>query len=277
MLEISDCTMSKLRHGRQISTRLKFNKYNGINNKKLIQQKKLNYEKFNILKNKLNVKTYSLLKMLGITVYRYKKMKNDAKYEVIIKDIYIQHRVNLIKIDLKYQTKNSQYYSIRRMKNICKKRGINIYQFAEYYNNNPKHYKFNLMIIEKSSKGFWISLDNKIPNEFINKHYNELINRLTKISTNLFSSTEGNIYSEDLVQETINQLYFQCGIIIQNFYFDIKVLFNILMAKAKCYMLNIYRKKYRTKNVISYNSFSEKNNIDYINIFRDDKYDPQHN
>lgn len=275
MFQISDSTMSKLKNGHQINTKLNFNKYNIIKNSGLLSQTKLNYENFNVLKDNLNIKTYSLLQMLGITVYKYKKMKNDINYEVMIKDMYTKHIVDLIKIDLKYKIKISQYLSICRIKNMCKKGGITINQFAEYYNNNPKHYKFNLMIVEKSSKGFWISLDTKIPDEFINNYYYEITHRLIKVANKVSIIIGCNIYNEDLVQETMNELYLQCGNIVKNFYFDMNVLFNILMAKAKYYMFNIYRKKYKTENIVSYNSFSEKNSLDYINSFEDSTYDPQ--
>lgn len=275
MFQINSTTMSKLKNGYQINTKLNFNKYYEIRNKKLPSQEKLNYNEFNTLKNKLNIKAYPLLEMLGITRYKYKKMKNDTTYKVIIKDMYIKHIVDLIKIDLKYQIKGSQYFSIYRIENICKKRGITINQFAEYYNNNPKHYKFNLMIIEKSSKGFWLSIDTKIPNEFIDKYYYEIKQRLIKVANKVSIIIGCNIYKEDLVQEAMNELYLRCGNIVQNFYFDINVLFNILMDKAKYYMFNIYRKKYKTENTVSYNSFSEKNNLDYLNILKDTTYTPQ--
>lgn len=275
MFQINNTTMRKLKNGYQINTKLNFNKYYEIRNKGLLVQTKLNYNEFNNLKNKLNIKAYPLLEMLGITVYKYKKMKNDMTYEVIIKDMYIKHIVDLIKIDLKYQIKGNQYFSINRIESVCKKRGITINQFAKYYNDNPKHYKFNIMIIEKSSKGFWISADTKIPNDFVDKHYYEIMQRLKKVANKVSIIIGCNIYKEDLVQEAMNELYLRCGNIVQNFYFDINVLFNILMDKAKYYMFNIYRKKYKIEKTISYNNLSEKNNLDYLNVLKDNTYNPE--
>lgn len=73
----------------------------------------------------------------------------------------------------------------------------------------------------------------------------------------------------------MNELYLRCGNIVQNFYFDINVLFNILMDKAKYYMFNIYRKKYKIEKTISYNNLSEKNNLDYLNVLKDNTYNPE--
>lgn len=275
LFQISNSTMYNLRKCRQTKTKLDFNKSVGIKNKEILTKTVINYEDFNNLKNKLNVKNYSLVGMLGISEYSYNKMKNDITYKVIIKDTYIKYIVDLIKIDLKYQTQTSCYCSIRKIQNICKKRGITIKQFAEYYNSNSKHYKFNLMIIEKSSKGFWISSDTKISNEFISENYTEIMLRLNKIVKRFSFMINCNFYNEDLVSETFTELYLKCGNVVQNFYFDTNVLFNILMAKAKYIMFNIYMKKYKNQNTISYYSLCEETDIDRLDILKDNTYDPQ--
>lgn len=66
----------------------------------------------------------------------------------------------MIKIDLKY--KKQDYYSKQELENICKERKILLDEFIKYYNTNPKHYKLNKVIIEKSPKGLWIGKSIKI-------------------------------------------------------------------------------------------------------------------
>ena len=114
-------------------------------------------------------------------------------------DVKTQHIVELIKLDFKYIDKyNKDYYSKEKLKEICKRRHINLDQFLKYYNKNPKHYKFNKIAIAKSKKGLWIG--------------------------------------EDIIEETIIKMYEKCGEIIKKFYFDTKLTMNIIIAKGKYIM-----------------------------------------
>lgn len=275
IFQISSSTMCNFKKGNQKKTKLKFNKYNGIPDKNLITKNTINYEEFNTLRVQLNVTKCTLMQMLGITPYRYNKMLNDKNYNTPIRDVKTEFIVNLIKLDLKYQYKTNTYHSKRKIKKLCDKYGIDIYQFAEYYSKNPTHRKFNFMILEKSSKGFWFGNDEKIPNEFINKNYDIIMKRLNNVANNVSAIIGCNNYKEDLIHDAMSELYSKCRDIIQNFYFDIKVLFNILMSKAKYFMLNIYRRKYKTEKEFSYDGLIENNNIDHMNIFKDSRFDPQ--
>ena len=138
LLQINNTIMKKLKTGIQKYTKLNFNHYEGINTRRFFNKEDITYKEFITLKIILNVRDYTLIRMLGISVYSYKKMKFENR-KVKIKDIKIKHIVDLIKVDLKYQFE--EYCTPTEIKKICKNRNITIDDFAKYYNNNPKHYK----------------------------------------------------------------------------------------------------------------------------------------
>lgn len=211
--------------------------------------------------------------MLGISIYGYRKIKKDITYSTRVKDIKLKHTVDLIKIDLKYLNRKHKYISVTNIYYMCIDRNISIDTFAKYYSNNPKHYKFNLMILEKSAKGFWIGKNIKIPNNFINKHHSYMITRLKSVYKKVANIVNCSYMYEDLINDTFDELYEKCGSIVLEFYFDMKVLFNILMCKAKYIMLNIYRKNYSNQNV-SCDSFKDIS-VDHIRFLQDNTYNPE--
>lgn len=273
MLEISSNTLYKLKNGIQKSTKIVFNKYNGIEKDSSFYENKINYEMFINIRNSINVKDYTLVRMLGISTYGYRKIKEDITYSTRIKDIKLKHTVDLIKIDLKYLNRKYKYISVTRINDMCMDRNISIDSFAKYYSNNPKHYKFNLMILGKSSKGFWIGKNIKMPDSFINKYYSYMITRLKCVYKKVSNIVNCGCMFEDLIHDTFTELYNKCGSIVLEFYFDVKVLFNILMSKAKYIMLNIYKKNYSKKD-ISYDSFIDTS-VDHISFLKDNTYNPE--
>ena len=263
LLQINNTIMKKLKIGTQKYTKLNFNHYKGIPSRRFVGKEDITYEEFITLKITLNVKDYTLIRMLGISVYSYKKMK--------FKNIKIKHIVDLIKIDLKYQFE--EYCTPEQIREICKIRKITVDDFAKYYSNNPKHYKFNRILIDTSEKGFWIGSDTKIPHDFTNANQLKLDSGLKKVANKVSSMVGSHNFKADLVNDAYCELVEKCGVIVRNFSFNAKILFNILMAKAKYIMLNIYYKKYKQNN-ISYDSF-EDINIDYLDFLKDERYNPQ--
>lgn len=275
MLQINSNTMYRLKTNRQKRTKLILKEYYEIEDRKIRKSDEITYEEFNELRNRIGVKTYTLMRMLGLSVYNYSKLKQGKISEARIRNMRIKHVVDLIKIDLYYLNKSETgYYSKEELKQICKKKRISLKQFIKYYSNNPKHYKFNKMIIEESEEGLWIGKSSQISNDFITKNYDNIMNRLKKVANKVSSIIGCNQYNEDLVQETIEELWNKCENIVKNFKFNMKLMFNILMVKAKYTMINIYRKKYKQDKNISYDSF-EDHYIEHTNILRDDRYDPQ--
>lgn len=270
LLQINNTIMKKLKTGKQRYTKLNFNHYKGIKAKKFVNKGNITYEEFVTLKILLDVKDYTLIKMLGISVYSYKKMKFEGRI-VKVKDIRIKHIVDLIKVDLKYQFE--KYCTIEEVKEICQNRKITIDDFAKYYSDNPKHYKFNSILINNSEKGFWIGSDTKIPRDFTDANQLELNSGLKKVANKVSSMIGSQSFKEDLVNDTYCELVEKCGVIVRNFSFNSKILFNILMAKAKYMMINIYRKKYKQHD-ISYDSF-EDINLDCLDFLKDERYNPQ--
>lgn len=129
--------------------------------------------------------------MLGISIYKYNKMKNDELDEIKVTDVKTKHIVKLIKLDFKYINKyKNDYYSKEKLQKICKERNITLEQFLKYYNKNQSHYKFNKIAMEQSKKGLWIGENIRISNEFMNENY-EKIARYLRNAANKYHKTNG--------------------------------------------------------------------------------------
>lgn len=275
MLQINCGTMYSLRKEKQRYTKIKFNQYNDLKNKEIIENEKIDYENFMNLQKQNNLKPYTLIRILGISRYKYKKLKQGEVTQVRIKDMRIKHIVDLIKIDLEYMEKyENGYCPISDLKKMCRRRKITLNQFLKYYSNNPKHYKINQIIIKKSDRGFYIGGECKMSKKFFKDNEEKLMKRLQRVSNKVSCIVGNKNYNDDLVQDAVVQLLEKCGNIVKKFYFDIKLLFNILMVKAKYIMLNVYRKKYKEHRNIYIDSF-EDGLIDHMDILRDDTYNPE--
>jgi len=274
LLEIRYNTAYKLKKEKQKYTKLKFNNYEGIKNKKIIAKGKIHTEEFFKLKSKLQLKSYTLIRMLGISTYEYNKAKKGKLEEIKVTDIKTKHIVKLIKLDFKYINKYTKgYYTKEKLQNICRERDISLEQFLKYYNKNQKHYKFNKLAIEQSKKGLWIGEDIRIPDEFIDKNYEKIAKYLRNITNKYSKINEWQIYKEDIIDETSISMYEKCGEIVKKFYFDTKLTMNIIIAKGKYIMYNLYRKKYK-KNNIYYEEYDKKL-LDHTSFLRDNRYNPQ--
>lgn len=275
MLQISYNTMYSLRKEKQRYTKIKFNKYNGLQNKETIENEKIDYENFINLQNENNLKPYTLIRILGISRYKYQKLKQGKITQVKIKDMRIKHIVDLIKIDLEYIEKYEDgYCPISDLKKLCKQRKITLNQFLKYYSNNPKHYKINRIIVKKSAMGFYIGGECKMSKKFFKDNEEKMMKRLQRVANKVSHIVGNKNYNDDLVQDAVVQLLEKCGNIVKKFYFDVKLLFNILMVKAKYIMLNIYRKEYREQRNVHIDGF-EDGLIDHSDILRDDRYNPE--
>ena len=274
LLQISSSTINKLKKEKQKYTKLKFNKYQTTNFKDIISEGKISKEKFIMLKTEYKLKNYTLMRLLGISEYGYNKVKNGEKNEMSVTDIKIKHTVESVKLDFKYIKKYHQgYYSKEKLKDICKNRKISLDEFIKYYNKNPKHYKLNKLAITKSKKGLWIGENIRIPDEFLNKYYEKITRLLRKVSK-LYDQTNGwQIYKEDIIQETILNIYERCGEIVKKFYFDIELTINILIVKGKYIMYNLYKSKYRNNNIY-YDGYDSKL-LDHTSFLSDNRYNPQ--
>ena len=100
---------------------------------------------------------------------------------------------------------------------ICKERNISLEQFIKYFNNNPKHYKFNKIVIENSPKGLWIGSTLKMPDEFITKNYYKIKNRLEYIIIKYNKIINWYSYKEDLIEDAIMDIFQRCGDIVKKF------------------------------------------------------------
>lgn len=271
LLEINRDTVYRLRKKKQKTTILKFNKCININCKKIILKQNINRDEFINLRNKLNIKDYTLVKRLGISMYKYYKLKNNEINETRVIDVKLKHKVDLIKIDLKY--KKQEYYSKQELEDICKKRNIQLEEFIKYYNTNLKHYKLNKVIIEKSPKGLWIGKSIKIPNEFFEQNFCEIQRKLYGVIKKYNYIMNWYMYKEDLVAEAIINILGRDGEIVKKFYFDKNLTINILVVKCKYIMFGNYMKMYKNKNI--YYDEYENSFLEHSNWLRDDRYNPE--
>jgi len=155
MLQINNRTMCSLHNERQRTTRIRLDKCIGLPNKKINGNEKIDYQEFMNLQEEFNLKPYTLIRKLGIPQSQYEKLKKGIVAKVRIKDMRVKHIVDLIKIDLKYTRKYQNGYCPKSdLKKICRQRKIKLNEFALYFDNNYKYYKFNKMAIQKNEKRF---------------------------------------------------------------------------------------------------------------------------
>lgn len=268
ILNINKNTYYKLKREMQVHTKFKSNQYNSAEYFKY--EEKINRIEFCTIQNKLGIENSVLRKLLGITKYRYNKMMRNEEYEVYTIDIKARHIVKLMKIDFKYMKKyGDRYYKIKELNKYCSERNITIDEFAKYYNNNFRHYKFNKMIIEKSECGFWISGKVKLSDEFINENYNELFYRCERLSNKMAYMLNCRNLKEDFVDIAISKIVEDGGVIVKTFCFDTNLTINILMAKARYAMFNYYIKE-KKKMLYFYNGDNQY--LDRLSLLKDEGY-----
>lgn len=177
----------------------------------------------------------------------------------------IKRIVDLLKIDLKYLNGGgNRYYTKTELSKYCEEREITLHQFIEYLNSNHKHYQFNLKTLDGIGK-LWIGRKTKISTAFKKKYYNQLLNLCNKLSYKICNAIKQNQYYDEFVDVAMDKIILEYGIIVKNFYYDSKLLFNILSVKAKYAMKNLYRKM--VKNIKN-NSYDETR-LNKTNALRD--------
>ena len=256
-------------------TKIKFNKFDYEIDSKLEKQGKITKYEFYKIQDELQIKRYTLIRILRASRYQYNKMNKDVNYEMKVMNIKLKHIADLIKLDIKYIDKREEkYYTKSEIKTYCRKNGIKLDTFLRYYNINRKHYKFNKLAIEKSEKGLWMD-DNEImmQNEFANENDITLDNRCKKLA--VIKAKEWNCIQllDDLFNIGIEKIIMG-GTIVKKFYFDLELIYNILLAKAKYAMLGYYKKYKKRSNYIYYDQYENKY-IDHLSILGSQKYDPQ--
>lgn len=265
LFQISYTTWSNLKNEKQSAMKLKFNQYMTIKSKSIAKLEVISYDEFLELKLKMNLKESPLKRILGITNYKYYQLKNEMVSKIRIRNMKLKHTVDLIKIDLKYLSQyGERYYTKAELEKICKKRYISLNSFLKYYSSNPKHYKFNKMVIERNEKGFWIGEKIQVSNEFINENYEHIKLRIKKTFYKVSNMMGYVTWGEDIVQDTIGVLYEKCGNIEKNFEFDTKLMYNILMVKAKYFMINFCKKEYKENENLHYDGFESVERIGFL-------------
>ena len=140
--------------------------------------------------------------------------------------------------------------------------------FLKYYSINIKHYKFNKLAIEKSDKGLWINdVEMMLPTEFAEENYPNLNKRCERLAR--IKAKEWNCpnLTDDFFRVGSDKIIMG-GLIVKKFYFDLQIIYNILMVKAKYAMLTYYKKH---QNKYIYYDKYEGNYIDHLSILKDSK------
>lgn len=261
LLQINSLKWWKLKNGKQTYVRLKFNQFSDIEYKKVINIEKINYLDFINLQKSLKMSANKLCQLLGITNYMKNKMIKDEQYKVLVKNMKVQHIVNLIEIDIKYLEKyGDRYYERKELEKICCGRKITVDSFLKYH-GNYRRYKCNQIALDKCAKGLWIGQECRMDKGFINTNHKLLTKRI-KIAANRISLFEKLFHEkEDLIDIAVIELYEKCGGIVKKFFFSEKLMYNILIYKAKNYMLRAYDKYYKEDTYIHYDGYDNKDAI----------------
>lgn len=269
LLQISYNTYYKLRKHSKAYTKIKLNKYEYSIDDKLEKKGEITKYEFYRIQDDWQIKRDTLIRILGASKYQYNKMNKDDTYKMRIINIKIKHIVDLIKLDLKYVDKRDEkYYTKVEIDYYCKQRGVSLEMFLKYYSINIKHYKFNKLAIEKSDKGLWINdVEMMLPTEFAEENYPNLNKRCERLAR--IKAKEWNCpnLTDDFFRVGSDKIIMG-GLIVKKFYFDLQIIYNILMVKAKYAMLTYYKKH---QNKYIYYDKYEGNYIDHLSILKDSK------
>jgi len=273
LLQIETVTLYTLKNGKQKYTKLNFNRYKKYEDNELIEKGTINKKQFAEIKEKKGIKTYRLVRKLGMSMYRYYKMLKDEELEVKVIDIEKKRIAELILMDIKYLRKQrAGYLTKQELEEACEKRNMSLDEFLKYYSKNEKHYILNKLILEKSKKGLWIGGKIRISKHFFRINGEIMYKRIQKVAHRYAYIYRWQQYKEDLIQDVILEICEKCGDVVKKFYFDTCLLFNVLMVKAKFMMIKFYMQKYKTKE-ISYNQW-ENSYLDHSKILSDRRYEP---
>ena len=271
LLEINSTKLNKLKKGKQVYTKLKFNMYEEISYKIIFEKGEINYEEFQKLGENLNIKPTRLRNSMGIYYSLYKKLRNGEVKNIRVYDMHLKHKVQLIRLDMEYFKKYKiGYYSCNKLTQMCEARNLTLDNFLQYYNKNPKCYELNKLIISNLNK-IWIG-QIKIPDNFISKHYDELYKRIEYKAYCTININNCIYIKKELIQDALDELYENCGSVVKNFYFNEQIVLNILAKKAKYIIMNMCKKERCESKNIYYDKFE---NPEHSLIIADNKYNPQ--
>jgi|GEM_PF-6356160 len=216
----------------------------------------------------------NLIFILGISRASYYNLKRNFQKTTFLnlsKEFNdIKEKVEFIKIELKYLAKyGSRYYNKNQIKYICSKNKITVDNLLQYINPNPKHYKFNKLVLKNNKNGFWIGSVTNLTNEFIESNYEDL-NRVCNRAAHQICRQYNNYGQfDEFLSLGWEKLIEKGGIIEKNFQFDKNLQMNILCVKIKYFIFGYHHKCCKE---IYYEETSET--IDRLSILSDNRNDP---
>ena len=96
-------------------------------------------------------------------------------------------------------------------------------------------------------------------------------NKCTKAACKIAYKFNCRQLTEEFEEIALEKVYFECGDLVNKFYFDSSLIFNLMQSKAKYAIIGYYKKQKNQNNCVYFDEFEN----DHIKILADSKYDPQ--
>ena len=180
--------------------------------------------------------------LLGISEKNLWYVKNNkGSVYPKIKDIEKIKKVE----ELSKQITEVRYYSKDEIDNLCKKVGLSIKDFINYYINKGSF--FDSSIYERvliDNRRLWIGKTN-IKKADLDK-YGEMFNRIIGTAINDINSRYGDYHLEpDFKSNMLIFIVYNCGDLIKNFQTDLKLMERMLWLRVRKYAKIIYICEYK--------------------------------
>jgi len=253
--------------------------YQIIEKNELTNKMRINLNLLELISKQENMIMKDLIFILGISYNSFYKLKNKVRNAVFLnfnrKLLEIKDIVNMIKIELRYLPEyGDRFYVDKELEDICARWNITVNQFLEHIHSNPKHYKFNIQVLDNNKKGFWVGKVTQLSNSFVVRNNEKLNKKCKRIATIMSDHYKCAGYREDFISIAYEKIIEIGGTVEKNFVFDENLQFNILGVKGKYAIINYYHKYCKD---LYYEQFLIDNdtNEDTLNFLADNRYNPE--
>lgn len=178
--------------------------------------------------------------LLGISVKNlWYTMHNMANPKIV--DIEKVRKVE----ELKKEIVEGKYYTKKEIEDLCKTFEISVNDFITYYINSRKFFNSNeyAEALEANQK-LWIGRTKIEENEL--EKYNAIFDRIVRSVINVINQYYRNYYLEDdLKSDMLIFIVYNCGDLIRNFQYDLKVMERMIWTRTRCYAQIRHMQKYK--------------------------------
>lgn len=225
------------------------------------------------IKETINATDRIIKKAYGIKSSVYKNLLEYKIKSSRIIDAKEKKKVQLLKIEMKYNPKyGERYYTKRELRQIAKKQEVK-FEAMLFYLNNPNYYCFNCLALEKNPLGIWIGDNKEISNEFWSNNIN-LLEKLSYQAASSVSFIYGAKHDKNELQQIAYQNITNSGFLIEkNFRFDKRLQNNLFRKKGKYGILKFLREQ---NKLYSYQQYEAVCGIteERYKFFIDNRYNP---